>query len=505
MTDRVLDQPSRADHALGRTPLSGAVTQLLERDGPVLVPIAAWVAVLALLMPLILVQDTWLSLVDGRLVAASWLPHEDTLTAWTLGRHWIDQQWAAQLAFFELARVTGVRGVVALGIGCVALTLVLVAAAGRTLGGTPRSVAFALVLPMLATPWLAQVRAQSFALVLFVAVYWLLARDARDSGLHVLWVVPLLVVWANLHGSVALGAALASLYGLGLCRRRERRRAGLALAVASPLTLVASPYGLGLVGYYRLMLFHPPLASFVREWKPPAIGVATALFFATAFALSAIWGAHRRELTGFERWALPLLLVVALGAVRNTTWFVLAACIATPRLLDAAWPTRVSVTPSLLRLNRAIGSGAVVTALLVCAIQLARPRAWLEPGASAKDAAAIARAAGAHGIVLADDEHADWLLWHEPSLAGRIAYDVRFELFSAPELRQIQLLRQGSHPIWRTCGASARVVTFDGPGDERSALREGVLSPRARTIVRSATLVAVEQPRTDAVCRLGSS
>jgi len=504
MAEQALERPRSDAPPRGALPLSGRLASLLEREGLVIVPIAAWISFLVVLMPVMLVQDTWLSLVDGRLIATSWLPHVDTMTAWTLGRHWIDQQWGAQLAFYELARYGGLRAVLAVGIGCVAAAFVLAAIAGRTLGGSPRSVAFALMLPMLTTPWLSQVRAQSFALVLFVAVYWLLARDSRRRDRRVLWVLPLLALWANLHGSVALAAGLASLYGLTLCRERAGRAVGLALAIGSPLTLIASPYGLNLIGYYRLMLLHPPLVGFVREWKPASVGLATALFFASAFALSAAWGAHRKSLTGFEQWALPILLVVALTAVRNTTWFAFAATIAAPRMLDAAWPTAITLTPRIRQVNRLLGGTALAAVLLVSAAEFARAPGWLSRGASTTEAGKIARAAGRHGIVLADDEHSDWLLWNEPSLGGRVAYDVRFELFKTNELRQLQLLRDGSHPIWRTCGASARVVTFNGPADEKIALREHVLAPGARTIVRTATLVAVEQPANGVRCGLGS-
>jgi hypothetical protein len=125
-----------------------------------------------------------------------------------------------------------------------------------------------------------------------------------------------------------------------------------------------------------------------------------------------------------------------------------------------------------------------------------------EHGRSPADAAAVAKAAGIDGVVLADDLHADWLLWEQPTLAGRIAFDVRFELFNAHELRQIQLLRQGSHPVWNRCGATARVVTFSGSSDEADALREHVLAPNSRTFVRTPDFIAVQQPRRTARCVL---
>ena len=350
------------------------------------------------------------------------------------------------------------------------------------------------MLPVLAAPWLVQLRSQSLALIPFVLVYVLLAFDARKPGRRVLWVLPILVVWANLHGSAALGAGLVLVYGLSLARGRGRRRRGLLLVVAAPLSLLASPYGLALIPYYRLMLLHPPLASVVSEWKPPTVSAITAIFFASAFGLAALWGAHRRVLTSFERWALPLLLLFALNAVRNTIWFELAAAVALPRLIDAAWHPNSELTPALRRVNLLLASSALGAVLLVCVVEFSRSPAWFTRNSPPAAAAAVAAAAGATGTVLADDEHADWLLWLQPSLTGRVAYDVRFELFSSRELQAIELIHHGSHPIWRRCASQARVVTFDGPKDEEAARRERVLAPGSRTIFHSPTFVAVLQP-----------
>src|SRR3989442_11116904 len=54
-------------------------------------------------------QDGWLALVGGRFVAHAGLPSTDSLTAWTAGAHWVDQQWLAQLILFHLSGIGGLR------------------------------------------------------------------------------------------------------------------------------------------------------------------------------------------------------------------------------------------------------------------------------------------------------------------------------------------------------------------------------------------------------------
>lgn len=473
---------------------------LLEQEALPIVVGATWILLLLIELPLLLVQDTWLSLVDGRFVARHWLPRHDTLTLWTLGHRWTDQQWGAHLLLYGLMRAGGLPIVLVFGVACVAAALTIVCATARTLGASARSAAIGVALPVLAAPWLIQVRAQSMALPFFAAVLALLALDVRRPGRRVLLVLPLLVVWANLHGSVTLGAGLAFLYGFWLARRHAAR--GLVLAIGSALSVFVSPYGFRLAAYYRLMLVHPPFAKYVVEWQPPSFGVYTAAFFVSALVAAVLFGAHRRVLTSFEQSALPLLLLSALLAVRSAVWFELALAIALPRLIDAAWPSRVELTAATRRINFALATGALALVVVVGAAELARGSAWLERAEPPAAAAAVAQAAGAHGWVLADEPHADWLLWQEPSLTGRVAYDVRFELFDARQLTQIGLLHDGSPVFWRRCASKAAVVTFAGRSDEQAALREHDLNG-TKVIARASNFIAVAQPATAGLsCKL---
>lgn len=493
MTHQLLAPPLRA-----RTPAPFARVASLTRDcGLELAVVGTCVALLAAVMPSLFVSDSWLALVDGRVVAQHGLPHVDTLTYWTLGRGWVDQQWGAQLVLYGVERAGGLAAAAALGIVCIGAALAGIAVAARRLGASSRNTAVTLLVPLVAAPWLAQVRTQTLVLPLFVAVFALLAADARRPGRRVLLTLPLLVVWANLHGSVALGAGLVALYGAVPVVRGRRSAAAL---LAAPLALVASPYGFGLAGYYRLMLLHPPLAGVVTEWRPVAASAATAPFLVTAFAGAALWGRHRRVLTGFEQWALPLLLVAAVAAVRNAVWFELAFALALPRLLDAALPA-AAPSAGAQRLYRLAGGVAAAVAVAVLAAGVARGDGWFACDGSPTAAAAVAHAAGTHGLVLADDVHADWLLWERPALAGRVAYDVRFELLTRRQLTRVVGLDHAERSPWARCGRAMRVVTFDSPAARRLLVSSRVLNRGARVIVDDNGFGAFVQSPQGTPCR----
>ena len=79
-------------------------------------------------------------------------------------------------------------------------------------------------------------RTQSFAYVLFVALFWLLATDSRTPSRRILLALPLLVLWANVHGSAVLGASLVALWAVAWIDSAGsgRRPRGLACAPIVP-------------------------------------------------------------------------------------------------------------------------------------------------------------------------------------------------------------------------------------------------------------------------------
>ena len=64
-----------------------------------------------------------------------------------------------------------------------------------------------------------------------------------------------------------------------------------ALLLASPLLLLASPYGFELVGYYHRLLLNPAFSQYVTEWAPTKLAIATAPFY--FLGILAAWLAGR--------------------------------------------------------------------------------------------------------------------------------------------------------------------------------------------------------------------
>jgi hypothetical protein len=433
-------------------------SRFLGREALPLALVAFYAAVLAGLAQFELVGDSWLTLVSGREVVQHGLPQHDQLMALSHGARWVDQQWLAQVVFYEVTRFGGIQAAVILHVLLLAGALALSVVAARRRGASATTVLLVGLVCVFLAPWAWQLRAQSFAYPLFAATLWLLSADSRAPSRRVLLVLPVLALWANLHGSVVLGAGLVALRGLTIAYERRpgwKPRAGCLLA--APLLVLASPYGTALVGYYRHMLGSPLLSRFVQEWGPTTPSKAW-LFYPTAVLAVWLLGRNGGVLTLFERLALLAATLVGFVALRHLVWFELAALMFLPVLVDA----RRAKAAIPQRAARPLGALAALCLLAIPVALAAAPASWYDRQLPTEATAALDRATASSGTtVFASETLSDWLLWHEPALRGRIAYDVRFELLSVRQLDRLSAYHRRSGPGWEAPTLPFSVLVLD--------------------------------------------
>ncbi|MDQ2967048.1 MAG: hypothetical protein M3R37_01860 [Actinomycetota bacterium] len=433
----------------------------LEANGLVVAAIAVVALFALVLLRAELIGDTWMMLVSGREVAEHGLPHHDTLFLWTNGRPWVDQQWLAQLAYYGLHVAGGVRLLL------IANTFFVVGAAAiaftfaRLRGASPRATFLIAVLLPLMAPWALQVRTQAPAQLLFAATFGLLTLRSPLTWTRVALVLALLVVWANVHGTVVLGAALAMLCALFAVRATPgSRRPALALLCLSPLCVFASPYGFALADYYRELLTNPLLPKFVAEWKLSTPGVLTAVFYAVL--LGGLWllVRHGRKVAAYDKVALALLAISAVMALRSIIWFGIAAVIVLTPLVDDALGAARSLTGKMpARAGLVVG----VMALVVGAIAFSSSSTSLAQYWPRAAADRLALLTSQHGTarVFADGTYADWLLWLRPELRNRIAYDARFELLRRGEFTRLSDYGKKKGEHWGQAATGYNVFVYD--------------------------------------------
>lgn len=470
-------------------PRSGGLVAWMESHALFVAAVAAVVVLSLAAIPAHLSQDGWLALVAGRIIAHHGIPSHDYITVMAHGVVWHDQQWLAQLLMYRLYELGGFQLLTVLYVLITGAAFAMAIAAARVLGAQDRHVTA--MLPLGAFFYLAtavSIRTQGFAYPLFVGTAWVLAAQVRRPTRWAYVVFPMLILWANLHGSATLGAGIAVLYGLcllgqGFVSSRWKgllNRRGLIFMIGSPVCLLMTPYGLSIISYYRVTLFNSHFAKLVSEWQPVTAYTILAIplllvIFGTIWAL----GRSGRRTPVFDQLVLAALALGAVDAVRNITWFGLALVILVPTVVTGIVAPKPAA-PRRQRVNLTLAVGATALTVIVAAATVARPASWFESTYPKRALSVVSNLVKLQpgAKIFADVRFADWLVWHNPGLAGHVAYDTSFENLS---VRQLQMLSESaSAPLpWDhnllgpysvlvlspTNKAANRVILWKGQGD----------------------------------------
>jgi hypothetical protein len=201
------------------------------------------------------------------------VPWTDFYSLTRQGEVWLSTSWLSQVLFATTYSCWGWAGPVILTAAAIALAMGLLLALLQRHLDLPYALVFCLLAMTLAAPHLL---ARPHVLALPVMVAWagaLMAAADRSRAPSFL-LLPLMALWANLHGGFVLGLALIGAIGLEAlwCAEPVRRMAlalrwaafGLAALVASCCT----PYGVDtLLGAARILSLGKSF-NVIAEWRP---------------------------------------------------------------------------------------------------------------------------------------------------------------------------------------------------------------------------------------------
>jgi hypothetical protein len=214
--------------------------------------------------------DMWWQLATGRETLAHGIVRAD-IFSWTVrGASISTDQWLGQIVMYASYLVADWRGIATLRVVLVIALVVFVALNAARSATRPLALVLATLPAVLLTRAVWVDRPELFGLVLFAALLVLL-RVLRDDGdgrraLAPIAVVLLIGVWANIHGSFALGAVITLLACLeGALRDVPRRRTYIACALAAIAVTLATPSGIGAWTAPGSHFLSPPRD--IQEWS----------------------------------------------------------------------------------------------------------------------------------------------------------------------------------------------------------------------------------------------
>jgi len=219
--------------------------------------------------------DIYMHIAAGRwMIFHHSLPSQDPFSYSLAGAHWVVHEWLAELISAAVYNWGGWSGLAVLGALCLSASLTMMTR--RLLRHFDPLPALIVIFSsfMLLEPHLL-VRAHLLALPLMV-IWCVELIAARDAGRRPsLWTLPIIMLWANMHGGYMFGLAFAAALGIeAVCSSSGKGRwlegwGWFVFVVLAAACTLINPNGLdGFLEPFRVSSM-PTLQSTFNEWLSP--------------------------------------------------------------------------------------------------------------------------------------------------------------------------------------------------------------------------------------------
>lgn len=281
---------------MGETGEKGGGTPLLMLGRLLLMGVALAAAFSFAFTPLRASQDEWWHLKAGKwMVENRALPRHDIFTYTGEQTVWHNHEWLSQIAMYgvyagaEGTALGGVRGLILAKALLFVAAIALVGAGALRMSGHWAAAALAALVCAEISRRTIYPRPPVVSYVLFALVLLLLHEwKAGRMRFRWLWLlVPLTVLWANLHGMCLLAVVATGAYAagevVGWVRARMRREEGAslrgvimtsALTLACALAVMVNPSGWEIYFLGGKFMDDPYLSKAIAEMLPPPFFVA---------------------------------------------------------------------------------------------------------------------------------------------------------------------------------------------------------------------------------------
>lgn len=392
--------------------------------------------------------DLWGYLAFGRLFwQTGSFPYQDIFTFVPTHPLWVYHEWLTGVIYYPLYAGFGewslqiLKNILALS----TLTLLYLTARVRGAGFWGGMVMLIVTSGFLKSNY-APVRAQIFTYFFFALTLFLLETSRQQQAWKRLWwLIPIQILWSNMHGGFLAGLGLGGIYAAGEALSRRPFWPFLAIIVPAGLATLINPYGLAYWSYLveAISMPRPEIlewASVIASLQTGPYRMNSIYFLCIAyFAISLLLWSPNRDVTVYL--ALGLTLFLGLKNIRHQIFFLMlsAAYLAEP---FSAFSVRFRRSPWLQRLAARLDYRPIVIAYLLSlfffSYQLGslQPLRLTTPGFSEitqgnlyfypTGAVDFIRKNGLKGKLLTDFDWGEYLIWNL-SPQCLVALDGRYE------------------------------------------------------------------------------
>jgi hypothetical protein len=285
--------------------------------------------------------DLWGYMAFGRLfLEKGFFPYQDVFSYVPTKDPWVYHEWLTGVICFLIYKHFGAMGIQLLRYTMVYATMALVLVTAFNRHANKLSIFIVLFVTCNAlTHGYSPVRAQVFTYLFFILSVYILEGYKTDQNSYLLWwLLPIQIVWCNLHGGFVAGLGLIGLYAIGEGLTNQRYIPYIRIMLLAAMVTLINPYGIDYWTYIGQAIVLP--RSDIKEWVsiPAAIKSGqftdmSSLFISLVFvSFFLIVRSRRKSLTDI----LVLTVTAYLGfkSIRHTMLFFLAFGSYMPMLLS---------------------------------------------------------------------------------------------------------------------------------------------------------------------------
>jgi len=403
----------------------------------------------------------FLHLRTGRWILGHGIPHADPFSYVAAGTDWVAQSWLVETLYAALERLAGPFAIrVLVATVAVAVFVVAFRLALHLVGDRVRAALLTVsTLGPVFVLW--SERPLVFGVLFLLVVIWLVEIPSSRVGRHeVAVLVVVFWLWANIHGSFALGFAYLGLHVLGRWAQgaapwRGRERTLVVATGAAFAVCFLNPYGPDLVAFPVELVTRSDALRDVVEWSSPDFHRASGIvFLAWVLVFATVLATTRRRASIRDLIVTLPFLALGFWALRNIAIAplvalpVLARAVAVPTSLPARRTARrrarIDQAPSRPFVSMVLVALSVLSVTLVARAASEPDFAFSGYPVRAMDAVAADGLLGRR--LLADDADGGYVLLRY-GLRQPVFLDDRFDMYPQPVLDDFTVVN-GGQPGW---------------------------------------------------------